>query len=152
MLTGMNQRAASWYQSGMAETQQYVCLVEAIEDRLKEGIVLYDARVDCKHKADVVILLRNRVIRINSFLGDVESRAGVEHRRDRVERVRKVNTSESAHWGNQERQRSLQLAISRTEDQCLVLNGLRLFSYPAINQLLHQAYEEVGIENGYFFR
>ena len=35
------QRLKLWYESGMAETYLYVCLVDVFEDHLREGVVLY---------------------------------------------------------------------------------------------------------------
>lgn len=49
-------RLIGWYEAGMAETYLYVCLVDAIEDVQRSGLVLYDSRVDWKLKADAVVL------------------------------------------------------------------------------------------------
>lgn len=88
----MEQRIKTWYESGMAETYLYVCLVEAIEDNHKEGLVLYDPRADWKLKADVLVLIRGKMVRINAFDGDMLARPQIEAKRDEVERIRKRNT------------------------------------------------------------
>jgi hypothetical protein len=146
-LPGMQQRMAVWYESGMAETYLYVCLVEAIEDKMKAGVVLYDPRADWKLKADVIVLMNGKAFRINAFHGEEEQRPSVEARRDRVERVRKVHTSESAHWGNVELKELIEtIPISKTPDDFLEINGVKLFSNAAIDALLMEIYKKSGLK------
>src|ERR1700761_5131603 len=77
-LSGMQQRVSAWYESGMAEIHLYVCLVEAIEDKDKRGVVLYDARADWKLKADLIVIIDGISIRVSSFFGDVSGRPATE--------------------------------------------------------------------------
>jgi hypothetical protein len=149
--SGMMQRIGAWYESGMAETYLYVCLVEAIEDKLKRGIVMYDPRADWKLKADVVVLMRGHALRVNSFVGAVADRPQIEENRASVERVRKVNTMESAHWGNKELEGLPELMISRIDSDCQTVNGVRLFSITAINRLLGEIYRHCGVTDQHFF-
>lgn len=135
-LPGVKQRVSAWYESGMAETHLYVCLVEAIEDKEKRGVVLYDPRADWKLKADLIVITGGKQVRVSSFFGDVSGRASTEARRDVVERQRKQKTMESAHWGNAELAAMPMVQIARTNTDFQVLNGLRLFSRAAINRLL----------------
>lgn len=148
---GMKQRAKAWYESGMAETYLYACLVEAIEDKLKAGLVLYDARADWKLKADVIVLIHSQRLRINAFHGDLASRSRVEANRDKVERMRKQNTMESSHWNNQELATMRTLTIARDESDFQSINGVRVFSLQAINSLLERIFKEADIEAGFFF-
>ena len=149
---GMTQRISAWYESGMAETYLYVCLVEAIEDKLKRGIVLYDPRADWKLKADVIVLISGRALRVNGFVGAVEDRAQIEENRATVERKRKINTMESAHWGNREFEDLTELVIARTDNDMQIVNGVRLFSIPSINRLLDSIYQTCSVTESYFFR
>jgi hypothetical protein len=151
LLPGMRQRVGVWYESGMAETHLYACLVEAIEDKLKEGVVLYDARADWKLKADLVVSLLGQQIRVNAYFGDRQGRPAIEARREKLERIRKINTAESAHWGNKELPRMLQIEVARTDADALIINGVRLFPPATVNALLREIYEHVGLHQGYFF-
>ncbi|MFB8277221.1 hypothetical protein [Nocardia colli] len=138
---GMRQRVGAWYESGMAETYLYVCLVEALEDRTKLGVVQYDARVDWKLKADIMIYMRGgHMFRVNAHVGPSAERPHIEERRDEIERMRKRNTAESAHWGNQALAEMQTLEISITPEEMQTINGCRVFSIAAINKLLHQVY------------
>jgi hypothetical protein len=145
------QRVRGWYESGMAETYLYACLVDAFEDILKDGIVLYDARVDWKHKADVMVISRGKIFAVDSFRGSRHARDGVKSRRDVIERDRKINTVESAHWGNEERSRCIAVGISRSDADCQNVNGVRLFSITAINTLLDEIYAQAGVERTFHF-
>lgn len=149
LLPGMRQRVGTWYESGMAETYLYVCLVQAIEDESKCGAVLYDSRVDWKLKADAVVLCNNHAFRICAFFDALDERAGVEQRRDDIERERKKNTNKSAHWGNDELPQIPRLNIARDDPQ--VVNGVRLFSLRSVNQLLREIYQASGVEGGWLF-
>lgn len=146
----MRQRIWVWYESGMAETYLYSCLVQAVEDEMKEGLVLYDARSDWKHKADLLVLIRNEQIGINAFWGSVNGRTGVEGIREEVERERKVNTLNSSHWGNQQREQLHWLSISRSEQDSFKVNGVRLFTIRSINTLLRKIYT-IGMADREFF-
>ncbi|MFQ6397614.1 hypothetical protein ACLMAJ_29740 [Nocardia sp. KC 131] len=138
---GMHQRVGVWYESGMAETYLYVCLVEALEDKAQVGMVLYDTRVDWKLKSDIVVHIKGRhTIRVNAHVGPSEERPNIERRRDGIERMRKQNTSDSAHWGNKALADMPVFEISITDDDLQVINGCRVFSMTAINRLLNQMY------------
>ncbi len=132
------ERVKFWYESGLAETYLYVCLVDVFEDILQDGIVLYDARADWKQKWDVAVLVRGSKFVVNAFWGPTEDRGGVEEWRDAIERDRKANTALSAHWRNEERARWTMLAIRRTEADCQWVNGVRLFSIESVNRLIDQ--------------
>lgn len=146
LLPGMRQRVSAWYESGMAETYVYVCLVEAIEDKSKCGIVLYDPRADWKLKADVIVIVRKKPMRVSAFVGEQSDRPSIEARRDVIERGRKKNTMESAHWNNVELAAMPVFEISRTDADMQTVNGVRLFSLASINRLLGSIYQEAGVE------
>lgn len=154
LLSGMRHRVAVWYESGMAETYLYSCLVEAIEDRAKIGVVSYDARVDWKLKADALVHVAGKTLCISAFAGRSAQRPGIESRRAVIERERKTNTSESAHWGNLGLRGMKHLSISVTETESQLVNGCRLFSKRAVNGLLHEIYEhaEVPGDDRWIFR
>lgn len=149
LLSGMRERVGVWYESGMAETHLYTCLVEAIEDKMKAGVVLYDTRVDFKLKGDAVLIVKGKAFMVNSYFGDADGRSAIEARRDAVEHVRKVNTQESAHWENKELDAMRKFSITRTDDDCRTVNGVKLFSMAAINRLLDEIYAYTGKTNGY---
>lgn len=150
---GMRQRIAAWYESGMAELYLYVCLVEAIEDKNKNGLVLYDTRADWKLKADVIVNINCVCTRVSAFFGNIEGRARIEARRDVVERVRKKNTSQSSHWGNKTLNDMPTYEIARTDKSTQFINGLRVFDKASINTLLNQIYADAGVnETRYQFK
>jgi hypothetical protein len=147
---GMRQRISAWYEAGMAEAYLYACLSEAIEDRAKNGLVLYDPRADWKLKADIIAVVNDVPIRVSAFFGLSDDRPMVEARRDSVERWRKRNTTMSSHWGNGQLDRMPVLSISRTDRDQQVVNGLRLFSLRSVNALLSAVFAAVGT-NGWYF-
>lgn len=147
---GMRQRVAAWYESGMAETYLYACLVEAIEDKAKLGIVLYDPRADWKLKADIIAIAKDRPIRVSAYAGSRNDRPDIEEKRDLIERIRKKNTMESAHWKNAELEKMPALAISLKDGNMQVVNGVRLFSLRSVNALLSSMYETWALEGWYF--
>lgn len=151
LLPGMRQRVWVWYESGMAETYLYVCLVHALEDEMKEGLVLYDARADWKQKADLFVLFRGCQIAINAFWGSPAGRPQVEMSRDETERERKRNTMESAHWENREREGLRFLTIARSASNSYPVNGVRLFTLREVNKLLVQIYALGQEERGFQF-
>lgn len=142
---GIRQRIAVWYESGMAETYLYACLVEAIEDRANIGVVLYDPRVDWKLKADLVVVINKVAMRVSAFVGEAADRPGIEGRRDEIERIRKKNTSDSAHWKNVELKNMPIFEIARTGEDFQDVNGVRLFSITSVNRLLTQLYCEAKV-------
>lgn len=146
LLPGMRQRVSAWYESGMAETYLYVCLVQAIEDKAKVGVVLYDPRADWKLKADVIVIVNRRPLRVSAFVGERADRAGIEARRDGIERDRKKNTMESSHWHNAELEAMELVTINRTDSDMQIINGLRLFSLPSVNALLTSIYDAANVE------
>lgn len=150
LLPGMMQRVSAWYESGMAETYLYACLAEAVEDRAKSGIVLYDPRADWKLKADVIVIARQRPVKVSAFFGEQSNRPELELQRDVVEQERKKNTRESAHWNNTELDAMPVFTISRTADEMQIVNGVRLFSLPAVNRLLSEIYHATGAKGWLF--
>lgn len=148
---GMRQRVATWYESGMAETYLYACLVQAIEDQSNCGVVLYDSRVDWKLKTDLLVICNRRALRVNAFFDALDERAEVERRRDGVERERKKNNRESAHWDNSELPTMPRIDISRDDGDPQIVNGVRLFGLRSVNQLLSEIYQAAGVESGWFF-
>lgn len=151
LLYGMRQRVSAWYESGMAETYLYACLVEAIEDKSKAGIVLYDPRADWKLKADVIVIVSGKPLRVSAFFGEQADRPSIEARRDVIERERKKNTMASSHWNNAELAAMPVFEIARTEADLQLVNGLRLFSLQSVNRLLNLIYQEAEIKSGYLF-
>lgn len=147
---GMRQRVSVWYEACMAETYLYACLVEAIEDKAKCGVVLYDSRADWKLKVDVFVIVKNQPIRISAYFGAPSDRPKEEKRRNEIELMQKKNTMESSHWGNVELSTMPLLEIPRTDDFQEV-NGIRLFSLRAVNRLLEDIYLRAGVEQGRFF-
>lgn len=152
LLEGMQQRVSVWYESGMAELYLYACLVEAIEDKMKTGLVLYDPRADWKLKADVIVILRKTPMRISAYFGDEADRPALEVQRDATERSRKEKTPESSHWGNSELEAMRcfeisQKSVADTQD----VNGVRLPSLPLVNGLLARIYEHANVSDGHLF-
>lgn len=145
------QRIKFWYESGMAETYLYACLVDAFEDILKEGVVFYDPRLDWKQKWDAAVVIGSHKFYINAIWGIEDERAAIERQRDVVERERKKLTSVSAHWDNKERERWTVLTISRSDADCQIINGLRLFSIFSINGLLGNIYRDTNLRRPFFF-
>jgi len=120
----------------MAEAHLYACLVDAFEDRLREGIVFYDPRINWKIKWDAAVTTRGERFAIDSVWGEPGGRRRTEVRRDKVERERKERTAVSSHWNHSERERWTRLQIFRSEEDCQIVNGVRLFSMAAVNGLL----------------
>lgn len=148
---GMRQRIAAWYEAGMAETYLHVCLVEAIEDKDKTGVVLYDTRADWKLKADAIVMMNGKSIRVSAFFGEIEGRKAIEDRREQIEMIRKKNTMQSSHWGNKALAVMPTFEIARTEQNTQVINGLRFFDKASINNLLDEIYREAGLSGGFRF-
>lgn len=146
LLPSMRQRVSAWYESGIAEAYLYACLVEAIEDRAKKGVVLYDPRADWKLKADIIVIANGNSFRVSAYSGSPTDRPRLEVDRDKIERTRKKNTMESSHWDNVELGRMPMFTISRQDGDMQVVNGVRLFSLPAINQLLTSISEVAQIQ------
>lgn len=152
-LPGMQQRVSVWYEAGMIETHLYASLVEAVEDKSKTGVVLYDPRADWKLKADMIVLMKSKAMRVSAFTGDEAERASVEAQRDTVERIRKRNTSESAHWNNAELEAMPTFRIAQKGSADFrMTNGIHLYSLSAINRLLENLYSEAGISSGFVFK
>ena len=150
LLAGMQYRTCYWYLSGMADAYLRVCLVEAIEDKMKCGIVLHDPRADWKLKLDVVVILIGQVFVIDAFEGRENKRSAIEAKRDEVEQNRKVNTSESSHWNNLELGNHTRMSLSKTVDKKQVVNRVELYSVAAVNGLLARLYSSAGLDKGYF--
>ena len=142
----VEERLRVFYESGMAETYLYVCLVDAFEDALNEGVVFYDARHDWKLKGDMTAVVRGEIFLVSQFMGSIEGRPAVEARRDIIEHERKQNTMNSAHWKNQELKRWTKLEVSVIEEDCQLVNGLHLPSYDAIHKLIDHICKETGID------
>ena len=151
LVPGMRQRISAWYESGMSELYLYVCLVEAIEDKMKNGIVVYDPRADWKLKADAIVIVNDKPLRISAFIGSNENRPKVEASRDQVERYRKRNTKDSAHWDNAQLDTMLTLSITQDERNQQIVNGLRMFSIASINSLLREIYDICAVNQSRFF-
>jgi len=141
----VKERFRGFYESGMAETYLYVCLVDAFEDALNEGVVFYDTRHDWKLKGDVTAVVREKVFLVSLFRGAIEDRAAVEAFRDRVERIRKANTMNSAHWNNQELRRWTKLQLGITDANCQIVNGVQLPAHDEIHAVIDAICDTVGI-------
>lgn len=141
---GMLQRMSAWYEAGMAELYLYVCLVEAIEDKAKCGIVLYDPRADWKLKADTIVIINDSHFLISAFVGAKEERAAIEAKRAAVELERKENTLESSHFGNTQLNSIEPLVIALNPSDAQVVNGVRLFKLEDINSLLEEIFTKAG--------
>jgi len=144
LAAGMRQRIGVWYESGMAETYLYACLVEAFEDKAKSGIVIYDSRVDWKLKADLIVVANGIAVTVSAFVGEKADRAGIELNRDYIEREGKKNTMESSQWDNIELKKMLHFQISRTPENTQEVNGVRLFTLSSINQLITEICNATG--------
>lgn len=136
-----DRRIRGFYESGMAEAHLYACLVDVFEDRLRDGLVFYDPRIDWKIKWDAAVVTRGERFAIDSAWGQPGGRRRTEARRDKVERGRKERTAVSSHWDNAERERWTPLQIFRSEGNCQNVNGVRLFSMSAVNELLTRMYD-----------
>jgi hypothetical protein len=145
LLEGMKERVGVWYESGMSETYLYACLVEVIEDKMKAGIVYYDPRHDWKLKCDTAVVINNKIIKISAFHGSLDGRNRIEVKRDSVERERKKNTNESAHWGNAQAAQLKELKITRDAENFQEVNGVRLFTIEGVNGLLKELFHFANI-------
>jgi hypothetical protein len=145
LLIGMKHRVWLWYESGMAETHLYCCITDAIDDNMKCGVVAYDARLDWKHKCDLMVLIGGRPFIVDSFFGKMEGRDHILMRRGEVERETKRNTMESSHWGHVLENEVPHLRIVRNEWEGRSVNGVRLFSNRSIDALLMELYDAVDI-------
>lgn len=143
-------RIKFFYESGMAETYLYVCLVDAFEDVLKNGIVMYDPRFDWKHKWDAAVIVRSHKFGVDAFLGASSGRGRIKERREAVERERKHGNMLSTHLNNAGRDEWVELRISLSDDPQLV-NGIKLFSIAKINALLSEIYEISHLDQRFFF-
>jgi len=137
---GLLWRMSGWYEDSMAHAFLYSVLVLAYEDIDQSAFVLYDARADWKFKADFIILRHTgsdaKAVRINVYGQTDDERTQVELERDCQERQMKVNTSTSAHWGN-ETYRTLPVAnISKAVGDVIVTQNFRLFSPESMEQLM----------------
>lgn len=148
---GMRQRISAWYEAGMAEAYLHVCLAEAIEDKDKVGLVSYDPRLDWKLKADSLVIINQKCMRVSAFFGEREGRKAIEDRREKIEMVRKKNTMESSHWGNKTLNSMPVFEIARIDANTQVVNGLRFFDKLSINVLLNEIYQEAGLDCGFQF-
>jgi hypothetical protein len=144
------ERIKFFYESGMAETYLYVCLVDAFEDILKNGFVMYDPRFDWKQKWDAAVIVRSCKFGIDAFLGASTERKRIKERREVVERQRKRNNMMSTHLNNVERDEWVDLRISLSNDYQIV-NGIKLFSIEKINTLLRQIYDISKLDQRFFF-
>lgn len=114
----------------------YVCLVDAFEDILKNGLVMYDPRLDWKQKWDATVIVGAYKFGVDAFLGALSGRKGIKERRESVERGRKHDNMVSTHLDNAERDEWIELQISLSDDPQIV-NGIKLFSITRINALLN---------------
>jgi hypothetical protein len=147
---GTTERIKFFYESGMAETYLYVCLVDAFEDILKNGMVMYDPRFDWKQKWDAAVIVGAYKFGVDAFLGSATGRKRIKERREVVERERKHDNMMSTHLNNVERNEWVELQISLSDDYQLV-NGIKLFSIAKINALLHEIYEISQLDQRFFF-
>jgi hypothetical protein len=138
-------RLLGWYESGMAETYMYVCLIDIFEDLLRDGIVLYDPRADWKLKADAVVIRDTQCFRVSCFTGTADNRGRIETKREADERERKKNTIQSSHLGNTLLPNLQEIRLAVTDSDHQVVNGLRLMSITAFNeQVLTPIYDACG--------
>lgn len=144
----VEQRLRFWYESGIAETYLYACLVDAFEDVLHDGIVLYDPRADWKLKCDIAVVTRDAHVIVDSYWGERADRVQIKTAREAVERERKTNTAASSHWGNRELERWSVIDVTRSPRDCQVVNGIRLFSIPTVNEALAAIYDLAAYEQG----
>lgn len=145
---GFRHRLGGWYESGMAELYLYAVLAEALEDRLKLAAVVYDARVDWKLKADALVLYGGRVFKIDSYRQGQTSRQQVTARRAVIEERVKQNTSRSTGKGIEDVDRWEELHVRRDEQDHELVRGLPLFSRSALDDLLRQLYDRIGVDEG----
>jgi len=144
------ERIKFFYESGMAETYLYVCLVDAFEDILKKGFVMYDPRFDWKQKWDAAVIVGAYKFGIDAFLGALSGRQEIKERREVVERKRKHDNMRSTHLDNVERKEWIELRITLSDDPQTV-NGIKLFSIAKINALLREIYELAHFDQRFFF-
>lgn len=145
------QRLKFWYESGLAETYLYACLVDVFEDILRTGVVFYDARLDWKQKWDVGVITGANKFCISAIWGNEDERSRVEQYRDSIERARKQRTSISSHWDNSERHDWTHLTISRSNADCQNVNGVRLFSISSTNTLLDGIFTKASAQEVFLF-
>jgi hypothetical protein len=149
----MIRRIGIWYLSGLTEQQVYLALAEALEDNsTRNGLVFYDTRHDIKHKCDALVICRNQIFRLNVYWGEPRSRILTERLRNAVEQERKTNAGMSSHWLNQQTAEIQTIDFyARSARDLIDVNGVRLFSRPALNGLLAQIYDLAGVPTGFMF-
>lgn len=128
----MLHRLSCWYEAGMAETYLYVCLAEAIEDRLKAGFVIYDPRLDWKHKCDVMVICRDKQILINSYWGTWEKAL--------------VESKGEPKRGAKQADFMTEIKIVRNDERFENLNGFKLFTAEDVDATLGAIYTVAGLE------
>lgn len=143
---GFLRRLSIWYETGITEMYVYVVLVQVIEDELKRGLVVYDARVDWKEKCDALILSGGRAFRIDTHFDPGQTRDVIVKRREEAEYLAKANTSVSAHWGNAELNALQQFSVVRSAADHEEFNGFRLFSRASLDGLLTQVYDALEVD------
>jgi hypothetical protein len=110
------------------------------EDVDQSALVLFDARIDWKMKADLIVLRcdgeRTKALRVSIYGQSDEDRATLEHERDEQERHMKANTSDSSHWRNKTHGALPLLKISKTRGDVIMKQNFHLFSLEAMEQLM----------------
>jgi hypothetical protein len=137
---GFLHRMSGWYEDSIAHAFLHSVLVLAYEDLDQSALVLFDARIDWKMKADLIVLCcdgeRTKALRVSIYGQSDEGRAALEHGRDEQERHTKANTSDSSHWRNKTHGALPLLKISKTHGDVIVKQDFHLFSLEAMEQLM----------------
>lgn len=143
---GFLYRLAQLYEGGMGELFVYSCLVKAIEDH-QIGLVCYDARIDWKYKIDALVHIDPHVIGIDIHYTGKGNREFITDRRLKVEQDAKRNIYDtSSHWFKNHTIKGLKiLRVTRSPEDCMIVNGFHLYSQNAINTLISDIFNHCNV-------
>ena len=137
---GFLYRVSELYEGGIAELYAYVMLVFAFEDRIGNGLIMNDMRVDWKLKLDTVVMCNGKVAGIDMHFDPDASRHDIQIARRQREMASKRHIP-IRDWNNEAVKGMPKFTLIRDDQNCLVRNGYRLFSDEAIDALLGELYE-----------
>lgn len=142
---GLLHRMGGWYLDGLAHTHLYCVLVQAYEEQRRIGAVMMDARVDAKLKTDIAIVTPGLSVRVDIRFSRGARQKDILSQRAEAEAVAKRRNSSSSHIGNPFYERGKTAVISHAHMQRDALTGVRLFTPFAIDRLLEEIDDHLGV-------
>lgn len=138
-------RIGGWYLDGLTHTHLYCALVQAFEEQRRIGAVLMDARADVKLKADLLIVLPNKVARVSIEAGTGPSQQELMARRAAAEEQAKANNQTSSQNENPLHEEVFTVTIARNATEPFKNYGVNLFHGMAIDDLINRLDTFLGI-------